>query len=97
MKLAKMKVFSAFDSKLEVWTTPMFFLHTGQAERTWIELCSDPASMLAKHPVDYTLFQIGEFDDATGSLSALQPVQVMTALAGKEAREPRQMDLPKRQ
>lgn len=91
--MAKMKVFSAFDSKLQVWTTPMHLLHTGQAERTWIDLCSDPQSMLFKHAGDYTLFQIGEFDDADGSLRAIQPVQVMTATA---ARESRQLDLPKR-
>ncbi|QKI28931.1 VP5 [Kummerowia striata gokushovirus] len=64
---------------------PMFFVHSGQAERTWVELCNAPDTLMAKHPADFTLFQVGEFDDETGALQPLgAPVQLMTAVAAKK-------------
>jgi len=86
MKLAKLKAFAVFDSKIESWHPPMFFQHTGQAERTWMELCRDTQSMLNKHEADYVLYQIGEFNDDTGILTSITPVQVMTAVAAKQVR-----------
>lgn len=74
-----LKVFAPYDSKISTWLQPMFFQHTGQAERTWKELCSNADSFLAKHPQDFTLYQIGEFDDDTAALSSITPVQVMSA------------------
>lgn len=80
--MASQKVYAPFDSKLQVWMQPMFFLHPGQAERMWRELALDGQSILSKHPNDFTLFQIGEFDDATGVLTPfVPPVQFMTASA----------------
>src|SRR4051812_28446427 len=85
-KLAKYKVFAPFDSKLSVWMNPMFFLHAGQAERTWRELANDPQTMVCKHPGDFTLFQIGFFDDESGLLEPIHPaVQLMTAVAAKDS------------
>lgn len=82
--MAKQKVFAPFDSKLGLWMQPMFFLHSGQAERTWKELANSD-TIVAKHPVDFALYQIGEFDDDTGMLTAITPpVQLMTALAAKD-------------
>lgn len=84
-KLAKLKMFAPFDSKLQVYMNPMFFLHTGQAERVWVDLCNGPDSMLSKHPEDFTLFQVGEFDDSSGEIRSIHPaVQVMSAVAAKK-------------
>lgn len=82
--MAKVKMYSPFDSKLQMWMQPMFFLHAGQAERQWRELANDPSTIVAKHPVDFILYQVGEFDDETGAVSPVHPpVQLMTALAAK--------------
>lgn len=76
----KQKIFAPFDSKLQVWMTPMFFQHSGQAERLWKDLCNEPNSTLSKYPQDFTLYQIGEYDDETAQLTSLAaPVQLMSA------------------
>lgn len=86
--MAKQKVFAPFDSKLKVWMNPMFFPHTGQAERVWLDICNQPEAMPSKHPSDFVLYQIGEFDDDTGRLESLQvPVQVLSALEAKSKPE----------
>lgn len=85
MKLPKLKMFSCYDSKIGVWMNPMVFQHVGQAERTWIEICTQKDSLPGKHPVDFTLFQIGEFDDESGVVTSLSaPVQVMSGVAATQ-------------
>ena len=75
-------MFSPFDSKLKVWMNPMFFLHVGQAERAWTVIVNDGNSLPGKHPADFVLYQIGEFDDDTGMVNPISPpVQVITSTA----------------
>lgn len=79
--MANLKAFACFDSKLESWNPPMFLEHHGQAERMFEELANDPQSMICKHPVDFTLFQVGTFDTVSGVLTPVTPpVQIATAL-----------------
>jgi hypothetical protein len=67
----KLLVFSVFDSKAEVYGTPIFFPTKGLATRAFEDQCNKPDSPICQHPGDYTLFCIGEFDPDTGSLIPL--------------------------
>lgn len=92
MKLAKLRVFAAHDSKLGVFMTPFFMQHLGQASRAWEDLCNDSQSIIAKHPADFVLYEIGEFDDDKGLLTHHTPlIRVSSAL---EARASKQDQLP---
>lgn len=75
----KLKAFAARDSKLGVFLPPFFMQHTGQALRAWEEVCNDSKSAMSKHPSDFQLFQVGEFDEETGLLVEMQPVQLASA------------------
>lgn len=68
-----MKAFAAEDVKLGIFLAPMFFLHTGQALRTWEELVNDPKTVMGRHPMDFRLVEIGDFDDANARLEACSP------------------------
>lgn len=68
---AKLLVFSVFDSKAEVFNTPMFFPAKGLAIRAFDDECNREESQIRKHAGDYTLFEIGEFDQDTGQLVPL--------------------------
>ncbi len=59
-----MKIFSVYDSKAEAYLPPFFFASTGQAVRAFADNCNEENSMLCKHPEDYTLFELGTWDDA---------------------------------
>lgn len=65
------KVFSVYDSKAEAFMAPFCMSTKGQATRAFTDLASDSKSNVAKHPMDFALFMLGEFDDATGQFKNL--------------------------
>lgn len=67
----------------------MFFQHAGQAERVWKELSENPESIVCKHKEDFSLFQIGEYEDETGLLTPLPvPVFLIDGQAQRQGRAP---------
>ena len=59
----KQQVFSIYDSKAQAYFPP-FCLHNPQmAIRQFTDMVNDIESRISKHPEDYTLFQIAEWDD----------------------------------
>ena len=67
----KQLVFSVYDSKAEMFNQPMFMKALGQALRAFGDEANRPESEIYKHPDDYTLFLIGEFDMESGLLTPL--------------------------
>lgn len=59
------KVFTIYDSKSDAYLQPFFLHTTGQAVRAISDCVNDPKHQFAKHPADYTLFEIGTFDDSS--------------------------------
>lgn len=62
----KLCVYSIFDVKAGVFNTPFFQVNDQVAKRAFSDLVNDPQSMLFKHPEDFTLWRLGEFDDQLG-------------------------------
>lgn len=56
-------VFAIYDSGISTWMPPIYARNKGEMLRQFMDACNDPGSKLAKHPQDYTLFEIGTFDD----------------------------------
>lgn len=67
----KFKIFSIYDSKAQQFNTPIFLAQEGQAIRAFDDLCNNKDSEVSKHPEDYTIFAIGEFDDDNGLVTPL--------------------------
>lgn len=63
-----MKVFSVFDSKGEVWGMPQFQMNAAVALRSFADavMATNGESMLSQHPEDFTLFEIGNWDERLG-------------------------------
>ena len=64
----KQKIFPVYDSKAGAFASPFFMPTLGMATRAFSDECNNPTSSLNKHSEDYTLFELGEFDDASGKL-----------------------------
>lgn len=58
-----LKIFALYDSKAEAYNKPFYQQTTGAALRDFEEACKQPDSMIAKYPADFTLFEIGVFND----------------------------------
>ncbi len=62
------KICTIFDGKAEAYTQPMFFQSTGQAVRSFSDAVNDGESNFSRHPEDYTLFCLGEWDERSGKI-----------------------------
>jgi len=67
----KLKVFSIYDSKAEAYKQPFFMATKGEAVRGILEVLDRPDHLFAKYPTDYTLFELGEYDDSNGKMLPL--------------------------
>lgn len=68
------KIFSVWDAKLEAYMQPFFSPTIPSGIRAFTDAATDPGSMLHKHPGDFSLHHIGEFDDGTGTLTDINPI-----------------------
>lgn len=66
-----MKMFTVYDSKAEAHLPPFYCTAVGVAIRNFQVAAEDEAHAFCKHAADYTLFQIGEFDDSIGQCRML--------------------------
>jgi len=69
------KVFTVYDMKAEAYLNPFMFQNKGEAIRAFQDAVNDPKTMFYKHPEDYALFQIAEYDDQTAKYTPLQNLQ----------------------
>lgn len=61
----KYLIFSMYDVKAKVYTFPMFFHRGTEMMREFEDWCNDKSMVVGRHPEDYTLFEIGTFDQET--------------------------------
>lgn len=62
------KIFTIYDEKAHAYLPP-FNLHTSDmAIRVFADCVNSPEHQFGKHPHDYTLFEIGNFDDQKGEI-----------------------------
>jgi len=62
----QLKVYSVYDSAVAAYGHPMNFVNRGAALRWFTDELANPQSMFARHPKDFTLFELGEYDDQNG-------------------------------
>lgn len=68
----KLKIFTVYDSKAEAFLQPFFIKSKGHAIRAFQELTNDKTHQFGKYPADYTLFEIGEYDEEKGTIETYQ-------------------------
>jgi len=62
----KSKVYTVYDAKIEAYMNPFLMQTKGQAIRAFQDTINGKESQFSKHPEDFTLFEIGEYDDNKG-------------------------------
>lgn len=66
-----MLVFSVYDSKAKAYMQPFFFKTQGLAIRAFSSAVQQADHEFSKFAEDYTLFHLGEFDEASGVMTSL--------------------------
>lgn len=62
------QVFAIRDSKVGYFGPPMILRSTGEAIRVFTDACQDQKSQLSRHPEDFSLHLIGEYDEVKGQM-----------------------------
>lgn len=65
------QAFSIFDSAALIYSPPFFQATKGLALRMFSDTAKDTSTNIGRHPTDFTLFHVGEFDDQSGAYIAL--------------------------
>lgn len=65
--------FSFYDGKSGLFSQPFYAVARGVAVRMALEVGSDSSTSIGRHPGDFTLFEIGAFDDNLGQFENANP------------------------
>jgi hypothetical protein len=72
------KMYSIYDAKVKAYNTPFYAINDGEAQRMFADnVNADKANnTIARHPSDFTLFNVGTFDDEKGTVTSEAPKSV---------------------
>ena len=77
--MAILHVCAVLDTAIQSYGRPIFVPAVGAALRSFVDEVNraDKDNMLHNHPSDFTLFELGTFDDGTGEFSCHQPTPLI--------------------
>lgn len=67
-------VYSVYDSKSCCFGVPNFILTDGLAKRGFSDVVNDPSSVISRHPSDFILYKVADFDDSGAIFTPIAPV-----------------------
>lgn len=73
-----MFMFSIYDSKSETFDRPFFSTNTATALREFTHVARNPSSTINQFATDYTLFELGEFNQSTAEFTAHPSPKALT-------------------
>lgn len=74
-------VFAIYDRQGDFYSNPFFIPHVGLARRTFGEMARDPDSQVGRYPADFSLYELGTFDNVSCKFTLGQPLFVCTAIS----------------
>lgn len=78
--MRKLHILAIRDRQLDAFISPFPMQSLGQGIRGFRDEVNNPQSDLHKHPEDYELYHIADFDQNTGTIVALErPQQIAIA------------------
>lgn len=74
-------VFAIYDTAVQTWRPPLYARSKGEILRSFVDAVNNPQTEFAKHPEDYTLFELGTWDDDKCKFDLLKtPVSIGKAI-----------------
>lgn len=64
-----MQIIAVRDNRIEAFMQPTFVAHPGQGVRAFQDHCQDEKTDFHRHPEDFDLYLLGEYNDQTGQFS----------------------------
>lgn len=90
----KLNAYTIYDVASGTYMRPFYSEADGQAVRGFKDIACDENHEVGKHPEDYTLYRIGDFNTTTGKMTGEDLEKLATGLEMiAEMRSPKQADL----
>lgn len=81
------KIYAVYDKKAQAYRYPHFLKQHGEAIRALedsVNETQNSQNQIARHPADFALCHLGDFDDSTGKIIGLNaPVIIQEAISLK--------------
>jgi hypothetical protein len=92
--MPKVNLYAIHDAKAKAYLAPWAMQTDGLAQRSFIQACTNPESTFSQHPLDYSLFRIGVYDDETSLIkSEAPPEHLITAMQATRIAQEEQQKL----
>lgn len=65
-----LKIYAVLDMKMKMFMTPWFAMNAAVAARMFSDSINGEKNMVSRHPEDFALYELGEFEESTGFLLA---------------------------
>lgn len=75
------QIYAIHDRVGGFFSNPFFTTAAGLARRIAMEVANDPNTQIGRHPHDFALYCLGEFDNNTGAFQHTTPEFVCTCLS----------------
>lgn len=75
-----LKAYAIMDLKMKLFNSPFFTQNSAVATRMFADSVNGENNVVTKHPEDFALYEIGEFDPESGLLVASHPVNLGLAV-----------------
>lgn len=66
------EIFTIYDSKAGAYLPPFFLPTVPMATRVFGDCVNDPTHQFSKHPLDYTLVHVGQFNDQNADIEIIK-------------------------
>lgn len=69
------KIYAIKDQAIEAFSQPFFVQAQGQAVRMFMDESKNEQSQINRHPADFELWYLGDFDEQTGAITAAANIE----------------------
>lgn len=90
----RLRAFCVFDVKSDTYSAPFWKQTVGQALRDFADLAQDRSTTVGRHPEDFKLVQVGEFEDTTGEVIPCAIVSL--GFASEHVLQDKVIEIPKK-
>lgn len=80
----KINMYVIYDVKAKFYNKPFYMQNDSIAIRAFTDLANDPQTDVYKHPTDFQLFNVGNYEDTTATIEAFPPIHMANAHELKE-------------
>lgn len=74
--MSSLKVFAVRDRAVDSFGQPIFSVAAGAVVRSFTDEIRKDGTEFNRHPDDYDLYELGEFEQSTGVFSVHEPVMI---------------------